>query len=211
MAKTYLIVGSGPSGITAAERMRNLDSDAKIIVVSEEKTPMFYRPRIPEFSVGKIGIEGIMVKKKDFYVQKKIRLQLGTRATKLDKKSRAIETSEGNTYGYDKLLIATGISPIEPKFPGSRLEGVFTMHDLIQAERLKVAVRDAKQVVVVGGGLLGMDMAEEFRTIGLHVVFLVRRNNLGDPFFDEYGGKLIRDEFKNMGVEVITDAEVQAL
>ncbi|MCR4293328.1 MAG: FAD-dependent oxidoreductase [Candidatus Kuenenia sp.] len=71
MGKTYLIVGSGPAGITAAERMRNLDSDAEIIVVSEEKTPMFYRPRIPEYSVGKIDIEGIMVKKKDFYVQKK--------------------------------------------------------------------------------------------------------------------------------------------
>lgn len=210
MAKTYLIVGSGPAGITAAESIRNLDTDAEITVISEEKVPMFYRPRIPEYSVGKINIEGIMVKKKDFYVQKKINLQLGIRATKLDKENRIIETSKGNKYKYDKLLIATGIMPLEPKFPGSCLEGVFTMHNLMEAERVKASVKDAKQVVVVGGGLLGMDMVEEFRAIGLNVTFLVRRNALGAPFFDEYGCKLIHDEFKIMGADVITNAEVHA-
>ncbi|MCF6150526.1 MAG: FAD-dependent oxidoreductase [Candidatus Kuenenia sp.] len=210
MAKTYLIIGSGPAGITAAESIRNMDNDAEITVISEERVPMFYRPRIPEYSVGKISIEGIMVKKKDFYVQKRINLHLGIKATKLDKENRIIETSEGNKYGYDKLLIATGITPLEPKFPGSRIEGVFTMHDLVQAERMKGFVKDAKQVVVVGGGLLGMDMAEEFKAIGLNVTFIVRRDILGDPFFDEYGCKLIHDEFKTMGVEVITNTEVYA-
>ncbi|MBM4055401.1 MAG: hypothetical protein FJ264_12200 [Planctomycetes bacterium] len=210
MASTYLIVGSGPAGITAAESIRSLDNDAEITVISEEKVPMFYRPRIPEYSVGRINIEGITVKKKDFYVQKKINLQLGIRATKLDKENRIIETDTGKTYGYDKLLIATGITPLEPKFPGSSLEGVFTMHDLIQAERVKDFVKNTRQVVVVGGGLLGMDMAEEFRSIGLGVTLLIRRSIIGDPFFDDYGCKLIHDEFKTMGVNIIADTEVQA-
>ena len=62
MAGNYLIIGSGPAGITAAENIRNLDNQGEITVISEERVPMFYRPRIPEYAVGKVGIEEIMVK-----------------------------------------------------------------------------------------------------------------------------------------------------
>ena len=63
MAENYLIIGSGPAGITAAENVRNLDNKGEITVISEERVPMFYRPRIPEYAVGKVEIEEIMVKR----------------------------------------------------------------------------------------------------------------------------------------------------
>ena len=210
MAGNYLIIGSGPAGITAAENIRNLDNKGEITVVSEERVPMFFRPRIPEYAVGKIEIEEIMVKKMDFYDQNRIRLRPGIRAFKLDKERKIVETSDGQRYGYDKLLIATGIIPLKPSVPGVELKGIFTMHDLIQADRVRVFAREAKRVVVVGGGLLGMDMAEELKRIGLGVTFLVRRSVLGDPFFDEYGCKLIQEEFTRLGINVFTDTEVQA-
>ncbi|HHT9138633.1 MAG TPA: NAD(P)/FAD-dependent oxidoreductase [Candidatus Wunengus sp. YC60] len=210
MAGNYLIIGSGPAGITAAENIRNLDNKGKITVVSEERVPMFFRPRIPEYAVGKLEIEEIMVKKMDFYDQNRIRLRLGIRAVKLDNERKIVETSDGQCYGYDKLLIATGIVPLKPSVPGQELKGIFTMHDLIQADRVRAFAREAKQVVVVGGGLLGMDMAEELKRIGLGVKFLVRRPVLGDPFFDEYGCKLIHEEFTLLGVDVLADTEIQA-
>ena len=210
MAENYLIIGSGPSGITAAENVRNLDNKGEITVISEERVPMFYRPRIPEYAVGKVEIEEIMVKKLDFYEQNRIRLRLGTRAVKLDKERKIVETADGQRYGYDKLLIASGIAPIKPSVPGVELKGIFTMHDLIQADQVRAFAKEARQVVVVGGGLLGMDMAEELKRIGLEVKFLVRRHVLGEPFFDEYGCKLIQEEFTRLGVNVHTNAEVQA-
>ena len=210
MAGNYLIIGSGPAGITAAENIRNLDNKGEITVVSEERVPMFFRPRIPEYAVGKLEIEEIMVKKMDFYDQNRIRLRLGIRAVKLDNERKSVETSDGQRYGYDKLLIATGIVPLKPSVPGLELKGIFTMHDLIQADRVRAFAREAKQVVVVGGGLLGMDMAEELKRIGLGVKFLVRRHVLGDPFFDEYGCKLIHEEFTLLGVDVLADTEIQA-
>ena len=210
MAENYLIIGSGPAGITAAENIRSSDNKGEITVVSEERVPMFYRPRIPEYAVGKIEIEEIMVKKMDFYEQNRIRLKLGTRAIKLDKAKRIVETSDGQCHGYDKLLIATGIAPLKPSVSGVGLKGIFTMHDLIQADQVRTFAREARQVVVVGGGLLGMDMAEELKRIGLEVKFLVRRSVLGDPFFDEYGCKLIQEEFTRLGVNVFTNTEVQA-
>ncbi|MEK7789751.1 MAG: FAD-dependent oxidoreductase [Planctomycetota bacterium] len=210
MAGNYLIIGSGPAGITAAENIRNLDNKGEITVISEERVPMFYRPRIPEYAVGKVGIEEIMVKKLDFYEQNRIMLKLGMRAVKLDKERKVVETSDGQRYGYGKLLIASGIAPLKPSVPGVELKGIFTMHDLIQADRVRAFAKEARQVVVIGGGLLGMDMAEELKRIGLEVKFLVRRHVLGDPFFDEYGCKLIQEEFARLGVNVHTDAEVQA-
>lgn len=210
MAENYLIIGSGPSGITAAENVRNLDNKGEITVISEERVPMFYRPRIPEYAVGKVEIEEIMVKKLDFYEQNRIRLRLGTRAVKLDKERKIVETADGQRYGYGKLLIASGIAPLKPSVPGVELKGIFTMHDLIQADQVRAFAKEARQVVVVGGGLLGMDMAEELKRIGLEVRFLVRRHVLGDPFFDEYGCELIQEEFACLGVNVFTNAEVQA-
>jgi len=210
MAENYLIVGSGPAGITAAENVRNLDNKGEITVISEERVPMFYRPRIPEYAVGKVEIEEIMVKKMDFYDQNRIRLRLGTRAVKLDKERKVVETSDGQRYGYDKLLIASGIAPLKPSVPGVELKGIFTMHDLIQADQVRAFAKEARQVVVIGGGLLGMDMAEELKRIGLEVKFLVRRHILGDPFFDEYGCKLIQEEFTRLVVNVHTNVEVQA-
>ena len=182
MAENYLIIGSGPAGITAAENVRNLDNKGEITVISEERVPMFYRPRIPEYAVGKVEIEEIMVKKLDFYDQNRIRLRLGTMAVKLDKERKVIETADGQRCGYDKLLIATGIAPLKPSVPGVELKGIFTMHDLIQADQVRAFAKEARQVVVIGGGLLGMDMAEELKRIGLEVKFLVRRHILGDPF-----------------------------
>jgi len=210
MAENYLIIGSGPAGITAAENVRNLDNKGEITVISEERVPMFYRPRIPEYAVGKVEIEEIMVKKMDFYDQNRIRLRLGTMAVKLDKEKKNVETADGQRCGYDKLLIATGIAPLKPSVPGVELKGIFTMHDLIQADQVRAFAKEARQVVVIGGGLLGMDMAEELKRIGLEVKFLVRRCVLGDPFFDEYGCKLIQEEFTRLGVNVFTDTEVQA-
>ena len=210
MAGSYLIIGSGPAGITAAENIRKLNTQAEITVISAERVPMFYRPRIPEYAVGKVEIEEIMVKKLDFYDQNRIRLRLGTMAVKLDKEKKIVETSDGQRYGYNKLLIATGIAPLKPSVPGVELKGIFTMHDLIQADQVRAFARKAKQVIVIGGGLLGMDMAEELKRIGLEVRFLVRRHVLGDPFFDEYGCKLIQEEFTRLGVNVFTDTEVQA-
>ncbi|HHT9145796.1 MAG TPA: NAD(P)/FAD-dependent oxidoreductase [Candidatus Wunengus sp. YC61] len=210
MAENYLIIGSGPAGITAAENVRNLDNKGEITVISEERVPMFYRPRIPEYAVGKVEIEEIMVKKLDFYEQNRIMLKLGMRAVKLDKERKVVETSDCQRYGYDKLLIASGIAPLKPSVPGVELKGIFTMHDLIQADQVRAFAKEARQVVVIGGGLLGMDMAEELKRIGLEVKFLVRRHILGDPFFDEYGCKLIQEEFTRLGVNVHTDAEVQA-
>ena len=210
MAGNYLIIGSGPSGITAAENIRKLDTQAGITVISAERMPMFYRPRIPEYAVGKLEIEALMVKTMNFYDQERIKLQLGVRAVKLDKETKFVETSEGKQYGYDKLLIATGIDPITPSYPGGELKGIFTMHYLYHADQMRIITKEAKEVVVVGGGLLGMDMAEELKKAGLDVRFLVRRHVLGDPFFDKYGCKLIQEEFACLGVNVFTNTEVQA-
>ena len=209
MAGNYLIIGSGSAGITAAESIRNLDNKGEITVISEERVPMFYRPRIPEYAVGKLEIEEIMVKRMDFYDQNKIRLKLGTRAVRLDKERKIVETSDGKQYGYDKLLIATGIDPIKPPYPGGDLKGIFTMHYLYQADQMRTITKEAKEVVVVGGGLLGMDMAEELKKAGLEVKFLVRRHIVGDPFFDEYGCGLAQEEFTLLGVNVFTGTEVQ--
>src|SRR3989304_3789445 len=90
MAGNYLIIGSGPAGITAAENIRKLDTQAGITVISAERMPMFYRPRIPEYAVGKLEIEALMVKTMNFYDEDKIILHLVIRPPELDKEKKFV-------------------------------------------------------------------------------------------------------------------------
>ena len=146
----------------------------------------------------------------DFYDQNRIRLSLGTRAVKLDKAKRIVETSDGQCHGYDKLLIATGIDPLKPSVPGVELKGIFTMHDLIQADQVRAFAREARQVVVVGGGLFGYGHGGRAEKNWFGGKVSGQEVCLRRSLFDEYGCKLIQEEFTRLGVNVFTNTEVQA-
>ena len=154
---TYLIIGNGVAGNAAAENIRKHDPEGKIVVFSQEPRPFYYVPALPEYLSGEKAADQITLHPQSWYDQRRIDLYLDTRVTQIDAAQKFVETDQGQRFPYDKLLLATGGNSFVPPIPGADSAGVFTLRTMADADRIKAAAAGAKTVVLIGGGLLGLE------------------------------------------------------
>src|SRR4030042_1034214 len=105
---TYIIIGDGVAGNAAAESIRKHDKTGKIIIFSKEKHPFYYVPALPEFLAGEKDLKGLIIHDLDWYKKNQIDLHLETNITGIDLPQKSVVTENGESYPYDKLLLATG-------------------------------------------------------------------------------------------------------
>ena len=127
--KRYVIIGNGIAGISAAETIRSLDRTGKIIVVAAEPYPLYSRPGIAYYLLGRVNEERLFCRQTDYYAAKQIE-QVFVPARTIDWMQKHVMLENGVKLAYDKLLIATGAKNNQPKFKGSQLQGVFSLATL---------------------------------------------------------------------------------
>ncbi|MBN1626191.1 MAG: FAD-dependent oxidoreductase, partial [Deltaproteobacteria bacterium] len=165
----YLIIGNGVAGTTAAENIRNNDKEGKITIVTEEDSPFYYRIRLNEYISGELIESALQSKKNQWYEDMGITLRLKTRVTGGDASSRIIMTEEGKKLFYDRLLLAAGSSSFIPPIKGSNKKGVFAIRNLQDARAIIAWAKDVREVVIIGGGLLGLEAGNAFRKLNMSV------------------------------------------
>jgi NADPH-dependent 2,4-dienoyl-CoA reductase/sulfur reductase-like enzyme/rhodanese-related sulfurtransferase len=212
-----LIVGAGAGGLAAAARLRRLDESAEIVVFEKS----------PHASLATCGLPylvGGVVDRDDLILQTAVSLRsrhdFDVRVLKLvvdvDRAARTIRvrdlrTGRAREEPYDKLILAPGAVPFKPPIPGLDSEGVLTLRTLNDAMAIKEAVRcGAKRVVVLGGGAIGMEMAENLYAVGLEVVIVEAAEQIIAPLdFDM--AAIVGGHLKRIGVEVLTGAAVRSI
>ncbi len=167
-----IIVGNGVAGISAAEAIRNKNKEVEIVMYSDEKYYHYSRPRVIEYLSGKINAEKIIIKNKEFYETNDIKLNLNIKVEKIDTDNKKVILSDGKEDNYDKLIIATGAGSFLPPVKGNELTGVFTLRTLNDADKIINFVKDKKSVVIIGGGLLGLESAMSLKNT-VNEVFVV--------------------------------------
>jgi NAD(P)H-nitrite reductase large subunit len=206
----HLIIGCGVAGQTAAETIRGKDKRAEISIVCGEGYPFYYRTALSFFLKGRISEEEVIGKPAGWYEEHNIRLVYG-RVTAVDPRLKQVSLNNGQRLGYDKLLIATGARPIKFPWPGVELGGICTYRTLDCAKRLLTAIQEvkAKQAVVVGGGILGIELVEDLVNMGLKVSLLVRKDMLANLLLDRAGADIIQRQMEREGVEIHYQDEVE--
>lgn len=164
----YLIIGNGVAGTTAAETIRARDQAGTITLIAVEDLPFYFRIRLPEFVAGEIGEERLLAKKTEWYGEQRITLLTACPVTGIDPRLRTVTTPRGK-ISYDRLLLATGSRPFVPAIPGAGLAGVFTLRDIADARSIRAYAATAQRVVVIGGGLLGLESGHALRKLGKEV------------------------------------------
>lgn len=168
--KNYLIIGNGVAGTTAAEHIRKQDQEGNITIVTDEDLPFYYRVRLNEYITGEITEEGLVAKKAEWYRDRKIDLKLKTRVVGAEPKEKVVITAEKERLPYDSLLLATGSHSFIPPIKGSEKRGVFALRDIQDARDISSYVKDLENVVLIGGGLLGLEAGNALRKLGKKVV-----------------------------------------
>jgi NAD(P)H-nitrite reductase large subunit len=203
MQKRYFIIGAGVAGITAAEQLRRGDADASITVINGEDYPFYRRLSLSTYLQGQTTLEALTVKQPKDYADLNITV-LQDRVAQVKPSENTLVMTSGETHTYDGLIIATGGSAIRPPIPGINLNGVrlgyWDMKDTLWYEEIAKA-NDGNNAVVIGGGVLGLELADCFNQAGVKVTIVQLGATLGEPLTDAVSGEILLNRVKESGAE----------
>ncbi|MER2192738.1 MAG: FAD-dependent oxidoreductase [Solibacillus sp.] len=207
--KKIVVIGGVAGGASAAARIRRLDEQAQIIMFEKGQHVSFSNCSLPFHLSGVVADSKklLMMNPNSFEAKYNIdaRVESEVIAINRDAKTVTVQTVEG-TYeeNYDKLVLSPGANPVVPALPGIELPHVFTVRNVVDIERLQKAVveNEAANIAVIGGGFIGVEVAENLKLAGRHVSLIQSANQVLTPFdFDM--AQILHKEIVDQGVQLI--------
>jgi NAD(P)H-nitrite reductase large subunit len=211
MAKTekikYLIIGNSAGGIGAAEAIRELDGVGTMAIVSDEPYPAYSRPLISKHLFEGRPLERMLYRPADFYKKNKIQTIFGEKVTKIDFSGHSLELASDRKLQWQKLLLATGGSPIVPRMEGGDAKEVSTFTKLDDAKAIGdfLSSRQGKtKALVIGGGLIGISATEALVRRGVKVTIVEMKDWILNTILDEEAAGLEASALLKSDVDIIT-------
>ncbi|MDP8230179.1 MAG: FAD-dependent oxidoreductase [Candidatus Gorgyraea atricola] len=200
----YVIIGSSAAGINAIEAIRSKDKKSKIVVLSDEKTPLYSRCLISYFLAGTIDEKKIWYRSENFFKENKVDTVLGVRAEKIDTDKKEITLANKEKIKFDKLLIATGASAKMESVKGVDKKGVFPLRTIEHALEMQSMLGRVKQVAVLGGGLVGLRAAYALKNRGKEVTVFVRSPQILSQIIDKGSADIMQAHIEEKGIKIKT-------
>src|SRR5688500_6070554 len=194
---SYIIIGAGLAGTSAVEGIRELDQQGSILLIGAEKDNPYDRPPLSkQLWSGAKSVDEIFLHDEEFYRKNRVDLRLGVQIERLDIERHAVVDSQGNTYRYKRLLLATGGTPRRLNIPGGDLEGISYYRTLPDYRQLRRAAAEGKSALVIGGGFIGSEMAAALRMNNLGVTMIFPSQWLVSRVFPESLGRALTDHYR---------------
>lgn len=212
MSDSFVIIGDGIAGSSAAETIREDAPDADVTVITDEGEALYNRILIKEFAKGKLPEAPISIHEEDWYAERDIDLSLNTFVTDVDVDAHEVHTHDSGTYEYDKLLVATGGTPANLSSFGienADAEGIHHFWTFQDARRIQEHASEAETGVVVGAGLLGIDLAAVCAAQGVDAKYIMRGNRWWRYGLSLDGAEIIHDALEEKGVEPVLESGVE--
>jgi NADPH-dependent 2,4-dienoyl-CoA reductase/sulfur reductase-like enzyme/rhodanese-related sulfurtransferase len=217
-----VVIGGVAAGPKVASKIKRLDPEAEVTIVEKGRVLSYAGCGLPYYISGLVGdqselistAEGVQRGPEFFQRIKEVSVLNGTEAVRIDREAkrvfvRDLIAGDERWLPYDKLVVATGALPIVPSIPGTHLGGVYTLHGLEQAEGIKAQLADghAKDVTIMGGGLIGVETTEALVSAGCRVTLVEMQPQLL-PILDWEMAELVRRHFESKGVRVMLNTRV---
>jgi NAD(P)H-nitrite reductase large subunit len=207
----HLILGNGPAGVIAAERIRHLRPNDSIVLVGSENSPPYSRLAIPYLLVGNISEEGTFLRKDaNHYLKLKID-QKKAQAIKIDSQKQLVTFDNSESVAYDRLLIATGSVPIRPPIPGIDLPGVYSCWTLEDARAIKRLMKPGARILQMGAGFIGCIILEALAGKDVELTVVEMGDRMVPRMMTEVAGGLIKRWVEEKGIKVHTNTKVESI
>jgi len=207
----YVIVGAGPSGVTAAETLRKVDPDATVVLVDGEKDPPYGRMAIPYFLTGKVPEEGVYLRKAENHFENLGITYIQGKAKSVSPKDKTLSLESGEIIAYDKMLIATGSHPIKPPIKGLDKPNIHHCWTLEDARNIAAIAGEGVDVVLMGAGFIGCIIMEALALSGANLTVVEAEDRMVPRMMDQTAGNMIKDWCIEKGVNVLTSARVNSV
>jgi len=207
----YLVVGSSHAALEAVTAIRMHDAVGSLTLLTRD-THLPYSPTVLPYVVsGRSAPDGIFLRDEKFFADNNVELKRGKALKALHTGRNAAELADGSEIAYDKILLATGAAPAIPPIPGLDQVAYHVLRTLDDATKLNAAMKQSKQAVVMGAGLVGMHAAENLVKAGARVTIVEMAKQLTDGYFDATAAGLIEKAFTDNGARILTGSRVVKL
>jgi len=196
----HIIVGGGIAAFTAMKAILHHDPMAHLNVISEEKPGFYYRPMTPLVIKGDKDRDDILHEEDGKH---DINL-VHDRAVSVDVRGKEVRVKGGQVFPFDRLLIATGSSPVVPDIPGLVADNVFFLRTLDDAKKMREAAKKAKSAVVLGAGFVGIKMATILNDLGLAVTMVEKLDQILSPRLDREASSIVEQKLAARNIRIIT-------
>lgn len=207
-----VVIGNNVAGTNVAKALRDADADVEIVVYTDESTPYYARPKLIDLISGTVKEQEMLFFPAEWYEKNRIQLNLDSKVERIDHEAKMVHVA-GAEVSYDRLVLANGSSSFLPPFKGLPKENVFTLRTLQDAKNIIASADDAKEVVIIGGGLLGLETARALSTgfSGVSITVLEYAEHLLMRQLDHEGASILQKWIENGGTKVLAKAETEEI
>jgi 3-phenylpropionate/trans-cinnamate dioxygenase ferredoxin reductase subunit len=211
MVNRILIIGGGQAAIQAIDTLRRKGFSGQLTLVGEEPWLPYQRPPLSKkFLSGAMEREKLLLRPQTFYTDHHVQTHLGRRAVEIDRERRSVRLDDGTAVAYDTLLLATGSTPRRLPVPGADLACVHVLRNIADVDRIRADLASARNLVIVGAGYIGLEVAATARDMGLSVTLLEQTKRVLSRVTAPQISAFYESEHTGHGVRVICGAEVRA-
>jgi NADPH-dependent 2,4-dienoyl-CoA reductase/sulfur reductase-like enzyme len=205
-----VILGNGVAGVTAALRIRKRHPDARLTLVSGESLDYYSRPALMYLYMGHMRFRDVQPHPPAFWRDHRIERVQGW-VDAVDVAAQTLRFRDGRTLSYEKLLLATGSTTNKFGWPGQSLRNVQGFCNLQDLQSLEEASPGLRRAVIVGGGLIGVELAEMLLTRGIHVTFLVREPSYWSNALPAEESAMVTETVRAHGIDLRLSTELRSI
>ena len=211
------IIGAGAAAYRFVQSYREYNEIDELLVFSKEEDPFYNRVLLPEYVSDELTWEQLEKLKKGEIKKLELKLFSGVLIDKIDRENKIITDSSGLEHTYDVLVMATGSRAFVPSNVQLDLSGRFTLRSRVDAEKLKVHLEktglpeEEQHVVIVGGGLLGLELAATLNKKGIQITIIQRASRLMERQLDLIASRLLAEDVQERGIQIYFDNEVSTV
>lgn len=211
MFKKIVIIGNGAAGHSALEAIIASKEPCDITVVTKEKTPVYYRPMLSEYISLETLPQRFFIKPIEWYRENNVTTLTNSAVDAIDPQEKTVVLDSGTRLPYDKLIVTTGSYNFVPPLPGYTLRGVGSLRTLEDAEHIKAATDGTQDVVVIGGGLLGLELGWQLKNLGHSVDVVEMMDRLLPRQLDEESSAFFQKAVEKTGMNLHTGVQTTAI